>query len=69
MTIKELQFYMEFISDYYGDDFIQDYEHLSEILLLEFDIEISAKDLKILISYYKAIEEQFINLKNCGVSY
>ena len=69
MTIDELKFFVELLTAYYGEDYIQTFEQLSEMLKLEFDIDTSAKELSMLTQMSLDTEDVIINMSTCGIFY
>jgi hypothetical protein len=69
MTTKELDFYTKILNDYYGEDYIETLEHLSEMLELEFDVIISVNCLKELLNVPPDIEDLILTANRCGIFY
>jgi len=69
MTIQELELYLELLSLSYGNDYINDFHTISELLLLEFDIKISPEELASLTQMELNTEDVMLNLKMCGINY
>jgi hypothetical protein len=69
MTIKELEFYLKLLNDYYGEDYIKDLQHLSEMMCLEFDIKISSEELMQITNTSTDVEDLMLTMNRCGVFY
>lgn len=69
MTTEELDLYCTLLEDYYGRDYISDYEVLQELLRIDFDLDISIDELKLLT--FSKYEEEDIRLikEHCGINY
>jgi len=69
MTAEELDLYCGLLEDYYGSDYISNYEVLQELLKIDFDKEVTIDELRIL-SMYKYEQEDIELIKNhCGINY
>ena len=66
ITKDELQIYIDLINDLYGEDFYSNFTELSELLFIEFDLQLSSESIGIILSME---ESNFLTYKNCGVSY
>lgn len=69
MTTEELDLYCALLEDYYGRDYISDYEVLQELLKIDFDLDISIDELRLLT--FSKYEEEDIRLikEHCGINY
>ena len=66
ITKDELQLYIDLLNDLYGEDFYSNFTELSELLFIEFDLQLSSESIGIILSME---ESNFLTYKNCGVSY
>mgnify|MGYP001320558647 CR=1 FL=1 len=67
MTIPELTMYIEILTDYYGEDYITNFDQLSELLLIDMDITCSPKELAKLFQMKEDTEDLMLNLRVCGI--
>jgi len=69
MSTQELDLYVSLLKDYYGEEYISDFEVLRELLEVEFDIDISVVELARLVQMEYDTEDLQLCLSNCGVNY
>lgn len=69
ITFSELNLYLELIQSYYGEDYINGPHHLSEMIALEFDLQISPEDIVRILSTTVDAEDMKLNYNTCGIFY
>lgn len=66
ITKNELQLYIDLINDLYGEDYWSNFIELSEIIFIEFELQISPENIAIILTME---ESNYLTYKNCGISY
>jgi len=69
MSTEELDLYTSLLKDYYGEEYISDFEVLRELLEVDFDIKVSVAELARLVQLQYDTEDLQLCLSNCGVNY
>mgnify|MGYP001765581209 CR=1 FL=1 len=66
ITKEELKLYIDLLNDLYGEDFCSNFIELSELLFIEFELQLSPESIGIILSME---ESNYLTYKNCGISY
>lgn len=66
ITKEELELYIDLLNDLYGEDFCSNFIELSELLFIEFELQLSPESIGIILSME---ESNYLTYKNCGISY
>jgi len=69
MTTQELDLYLSLLKNYYGEEYISDFEVLRELLEVDFDIKATVAELARLVQMEYDTEDLKLCLSNCGVNY
>lgn len=62
---EELLIYINLLYDLYGEDYCRNYSELSELIKIEFDLEITPEKIALILLN----EEEYLNYKNMGIEY
>jgi len=71
MSTEELSVYEGLLLDYYGIEYISDWDVLRDLLELEFDIKFSIRELQSISKFNFSInaEDVELTMRHCGVNY
>ena len=69
MSTQELDLYISLLKDYYGEEYISDFEVLRELLEVDFDIKTTVAELATLVQMQYDTEDLQKCLSNCGINY
>lgn len=71
MSTEELSVYEGLLLDYYGIEYISDWDVLRDLLELEFDIKFSIHELQSISKFNFSIDAEDVSLtmSHCGVNY
>jgi len=71
MSTEELSVYEGLLLDYYGIEYISDWDVLRDLLELEFDIKFSIRELQSISKFNFSIDAEDVELtmRHCGVNY
>lgn len=69
MSTQELDLYISLLKDYYGEEYISDFEVLRELLEVDFDIKTTVAELAMLVQMQYDTEDLQKCLSNCGINY
>lgn len=71
MSTEELSVYEGLLLDYYGIEYISDWDVLRDLIELEFDIKFSIQELQSISKFSFSIDTEDVGLtmRHCGVNY
>lgn len=66
ITKDELQLYIDLVNDLYGEDYWSNFIELSEIINIEFDLQITPETIATVLTME---ESNYLTYKNYGIVY
>ena len=66
ITKDELQLYIDLVNDLYGEDYWSNFIELSEIINIEFDLQITSETIATVLTME---ESNYLTYKNYGIVY
>lgn len=66
ITKDELQLYIDLVNDLYGEDYWSNFIELSEIINIEFDLQITPENIATVLTME---ESNYLTYKNYGIVY